>query len=84
MTTTQQTAVERCISGVLVTEFKVDPDTVTADATFSSLKFDSLVLIELTLVLEKELEIAIPDGGLTDDMTIGQAAAFLTDLGAAL
>ena len=82
--TTQPTAVERCITDVLVTEFKVDPDTITPQATFSSLKFDSLVLIELTLVLEKELEIAVPDGGLTDDMTIGRAAAFLTALGAAL
>ncbi|WP_405792596.1 acyl carrier protein [Streptomyces sp. NBC_01506] len=82
--TTQHTTVEHRITSVLVTEFKVDPDTIAPQATFSSLKFDSLVLIELTLVLEKELEIAVPDGGLTDDMTIGEAAAFLTDLGAVL
>jgi acyl carrier protein len=82
--TTQHTTVEHRITGVLVTEFKVDPDTITPQATFSSLKFDSLVLIELTLVLEKELEIAVPDGGLNDRMTIREAAVFLAGLGAVL
>jgi acyl carrier protein len=48
------------------------------------LKFDSLVLIELGLVLENELGITIEDGALKDEMTIGQAAELIASRGARL
>ncbi|MFD9903153.1 acyl carrier protein [Streptomyces sp. NPDC059063] len=72
------------IATVLTEQFKIEREVIAADVTFGSLKFDSLVLIELGLILEKELDIAIEDGELSEGMTIRDAAQLLAAKGAVL
>ncbi|GGP94675.1 hypothetical protein GCM10010278_85630 [Streptomyces melanogenes] len=74
--------IEQRIANVLSTSFKVDPNAIDSDVTFLALKFDSLVLIELSLILEKEFGTPIEDGELTDDMTINDAAELIAAKGA--
>jgi acyl carrier protein len=76
--------IEQQIADVLSDQFKVEPSLIDSDVTFRALRFDSLVLIELGLVLENELGITIEDGALRDEMTIGQAAALVASRGARL
>lgn len=66
--------IEEDIATILADQFKISREVIGTDVTFESLQFDSLVLIELGLVLGKEFSIVIEDGELTDDMTIGQLA----------
>jgi acyl carrier protein len=77
-------AMQERISSVLADQFKVAPDLIAPEVTFGELKFDSLVLIELTLALEGELGITIDDGELTAEMTIDDAAELLAARGAEL
>jgi acyl carrier protein len=75
--------VEERFSKVLTGQLKVKEDLVTADATLESLSFDSLVLVELGLILEKEFGVRIEEGELTEQLTIGDVTELLTAKGAA-
>jgi acyl carrier protein len=75
-------AIEERITTVLTEQFKIEREAIAAEVTFASLKFDSLVLIELGLILDKEFGIALEDGELTDAMTIREAADLVTAKGA--
>ncbi|WP_330288763.1 phosphopantetheine-binding protein [Streptomyces canus] len=65
---------QKVITDVLSDHFKVDRQLIHSDATFADIRFDSLVLVELALVLENELDIRVADGELRDHMTIAEAA----------
>ncbi|MFH8990062.1 acyl carrier protein [Streptomyces sp. NPDC017940] len=69
---------EQRIITVLVEQFKIQPEVIAGDMTFGSLKFDSLVLIELGLILDKEFGIDLDAGELTEAMTIRHAAELVT------
>jgi acyl carrier protein len=75
-------AMQARIVEILVVQFKVERSILHADTTFESLHFDSLVLIELALILEAELGIMLGDGELTDEMTIGEVAELTAARGA--
>jgi acyl carrier protein len=75
------TAVEDRIRSVLSGQFKISPDVVTADVTFDELKFDSLVLVELSLALENEFGLSIEDGELHQKMTVNDAASLIESKG---
>lgn len=77
-------AIEERIATVLSTQFKIARDAIESDVTFGALSFDSLVLIELSLMLEDDLGIRIEDGELTDEMTIADAAELVSARGAVL
>lgn len=68
------TSIQERITTILLDDFKVRDRSIGPDTTFADLSFDSLVIVELALVLDKEFGIAIEDGELTDDMTITDAA----------
>jgi acyl carrier protein len=76
--------IEERITTVLTEQFKIEREAIAAEVTFGSLKFDSLVLIELGLILDKEFGIALGDGELTDSMTIRDAADLVVAKGAVL
>jgi acyl carrier protein len=76
--------IEERITTVLTEQFKIEREAIAAEVTFGSLKFDSLVLIELGLILDKEFDIALEDGELTDAMTIRDAADLVAAKGAVL
>lgn len=64
------------IRQLLVNTFGVfGTDEIDVDTTFESLDIDSLVLVELSVVLERRFGVEIPEGELTSDMTIAAAAA---------
>ncbi|MFD7643437.1 acyl carrier protein [Kitasatospora sp. NPDC059795] len=46
----------------LAAHFRIDPETVTPDATLESLGLDSLALVELMCVLRDNLGLRTPDG----------------------
>ncbi|MFD7506340.1 acyl carrier protein [Streptomyces sp. NPDC001700] len=75
-------AIEERVTGILSGQFKLKKEIITPEVTFQNLSFDSLVLIELSLVLEKEFQVVIDEGDLTDQHTVRQLAELLTDKGA--
>ncbi|GAB3058451.1 acyl carrier protein [Micromonospora schwarzwaldensis] len=66
--------IEDQIIEVLATQLKLVPDGIEPDMTFESLDIDSLVIVELGLLLDGAFDIAIDDGELTNEMTIRDAA----------
>ncbi|ASU81880.1 phosphopantetheine-binding protein [Nocardiopsis gilva YIM 90087] len=71
------------VSTVLSDQFKVKADTIGADVELGALSFDSLMLIELGLVLDKEFGVVIGDGELTEEHTIDDLVELLVSKGAA-
>ncbi|RST07054.1 acyl carrier protein [Streptomyces sp. WAC07149] len=59
---------------ILVGKLKVEPDQVTPEATREDVELDSLAVVELSLVIEKELGVAVSDDELLDADTIGAMA----------
>lgn len=68
------------LTAILTDEFAVPADEITEDATFEALGLDSLDLVEVTLVIDEELGIRIPDDRLGDITTPGDAVTVLDDL----
>lgn len=75
-------SIEDRITKVLVEVFKVPAGTVGPDTTFADMHFDSLVIVELTLVLRNEFDVPLEDGELRDQLTITEAAQVLVAKGA--
>lgn len=67
---------------ILIARFDVDSAEIGPETTFEELNLDSLVLIELSLVLERELGTEVPEGLLDLEQTMSQAAAQLPATGA--
>lgn len=59
---------------LLVDRFEVDRAEVTPTTTFDDLDMDSLFLVELLLVIQSELGVAIREDTASPGDTIGQAA----------
>jgi acyl carrier protein len=76
------TSIEERITKILLDYFKVRRESIGPDTTFTDLNFDSLVLVELTLVLDNEFGTVIEYGELTDTMTIADAANLVAAKGA--
>lgn len=74
--------IEERITKILLDDFKIQHESIGPDTVFAELGFDSLVLVELALVLDIEFGIQLDDGELTDSMTISEAAELLVAKGA--
>lgn len=74
-------AIEDRITKILLDDFKVRPESIGASITFAELGFDSLVIVELALVLDNEFGITLADGELTEAMTVTDAAGLLVAKG---
>jgi acyl carrier protein len=72
-------AIEGRIAEVLANQLRLDSDVIDPEATFESLSIDSLVLVELSLLLSDEFGVDLDDGELTSDMRIGDAADLIAD-----
>ncbi|MEU9795660.1 phosphopantetheine-binding protein [Streptomyces sparsogenes] len=64
---------------ILVNKLKVTPEQVTPEATRDDVELDSLAVVELSLVLDKEFGIAISDDELLEAPTIGDMARLLEE-----
>ncbi|KOV78597.1 acyl carrier protein [Streptomyces sp. NRRL WC-3618] len=68
---------------MLVSKLKVTPETVTPDATREDIELDSLAVVELSLVLEKELGLTISDDELLEAATVGDMVRLMEERSAA-
>jgi acyl carrier protein len=75
------TYLEERITKILLDDFKVPAEALGPDTAFGELGFDSLVIVELALVLDTEFGVALADGELTDAMTVADAAELLASKG---
>lgn len=75
-------SIEERITKILLDDFQVQHGSVGSDTTFADLSFDSLVIVELALVLDNEFGVGIEDGELTDTMTITDVAELMVVKGA--
>ncbi|MFJ8781194.1 MULTISPECIES: acyl carrier protein [unclassified Streptomyces] len=65
------------LKDILVSKLKVEPESVTPDATREDVELDSLAIVELAMVLEKEFGIAVTDDELLDTENIGSMATLI-------
>jgi acyl carrier protein len=66
------------VKSIVVELLEVDPDTVTADASFKdTLEADSLDLVELLMAFEDEFGAPIPDEDVKQIVTVGDAAEYI-------
>lgn len=75
-------SIEERITKILLDTFRVPQEAMHPAATFADLSFDSLVLVELVLVLGSEFGVPLADGDLRDTMTVADAAVVLVAKGA--
>ncbi|MBB1253524.1 acyl carrier protein [Streptomyces alkaliterrae] len=67
------------LRNILVDKLKVSPDLITAEATPEEIDLDSLAIVELSLVLQKELGIEISDDELTEAETVGDIVRLMDE-----
>ncbi|MGW2252571.1 acyl carrier protein [Kitasatospora sp. NPDC001660] len=75
--------VTEMIIEILTTKYQVPAEEVSPEVAFDELSVDSLTLLEMSLILEKRLGIAIKEGVLDAGQTVGEAAETISSLGAA-
>ncbi|MDW6065435.1 acyl carrier protein [Streptomyces sp. NPDC000941] len=64
---------------ILVNKLKVTPEQVVPEATREDVELDSLAVVELSLVLDKEFSIVISDDELLEVDTIGDMARLMEE-----
>ncbi|MFJ6623638.1 acyl carrier protein [Kitasatospora sp. NPDC091335] len=69
---------------ILVDKLKVDAGLITPDATREEAELDSLAVVELSMLLDKEYSITISDDELMEAKTIGEMARLITERRAAV
>lgn len=62
---------------ILVGKLKVDPERITREATRDDVELDSLAVVELSLLLEKELGVHVSDDELMETASIGDMVALI-------
>jgi acyl carrier protein len=75
-------SVEERVVSVLVDQLRLPSAAISPNTTFESLGIDSLVIVELSLILSDDLKVDIGNGVLSGEMTISQAAQAISELGA--
>ncbi len=66
------------VKEIIINELGVDPEKVTADASFvDDLGADSLDTVELVMAFEEEFTIDIPDEDAEQMRTVGEAVAYI-------
>ncbi|MBE8597632.1 acyl carrier protein [Xenorhabdus sp. BG5] len=58
------------IKSLLTDKYYVSVDKITKNVIYDDLELDSLTLLEISVVLEKEFNLSIPDGLISSDMSI--------------
>ncbi len=72
--------VEEKIKGLLMKSFDMKPEEVTSEANLKKdLEMDSLEMVELEVALEKEFNIDIKDGEITNKNCVGDVIKVVKD-----
>ncbi|WP_030565789.1 acyl carrier protein [Streptomyces aureocirculatus] len=64
---------------ILVDKLKVDPSRITPHATREEAELDSLAVVELSMLLDKEYGVVISDDELMEAENIGEMARMMTE-----
>ena len=68
------------LTEILTDQFGIPEDEIEPDASFEAMGLDSLDLVEVTLVIDEELGVKIPDERLPEIETPAQAVAVISEL----
>ncbi|MFJ2607124.1 acyl carrier protein [Streptomyces sp. NPDC091279] len=64
---------------IFVDDLKIPADLVSPEATLKDIEFDSLALVELTVILERDLGVEIHEDELKDLATLADMARFVDE-----
>lgn len=64
---------------IMIDELKVSSDLVRPEASLEEVEFDSLTLVELTVILERDLGVDIQDHELRDLATLADVGRLVED-----
>ncbi|MFF8844805.1 phosphopantetheine-binding protein [Streptomyces sp. NPDC015127] len=76
-------AVAENIAEIMVSKFEIDADKVDITATYESMELDSLVLVELAVLLTKQYGVEVEDWEIEAAKTIENTAVMLQEKGVA-
>ncbi|MBM9622997.1 acyl carrier protein [Streptomyces zhihengii] len=65
------------LTDILVNQFEVRPDELRPDVTFEELELDSLFLVELTLVVKRDLDVEINEDDATPRSTVADVVKLI-------
>ena len=71
------------LQAIVANDYKLDTDTITADASLESLGIDSLGVAELLFTIEDEFRVTLPVEPVDGLATVGDVARFIDTLIAA-
>ncbi|MGH4011148.1 MAG: acyl carrier protein [Pseudonocardiaceae bacterium] len=77
------TALQERVTSLLVDRFGVAESDLQPDRTLGDLSFDSLIVIEFGLSMNKEFGVAIADDELDDEFTVADVVSLLQEKGVA-
>ncbi len=64
---------------ILVDTLKIDPETITPEATREDIELDSLAVVELSLLLKAEFGLDVSDDELLEAATVADIVALLDE-----
>jgi acyl carrier protein len=65
------------LADILINQFEVRPDELRLDITFEELELDSLFLVELGLVIKRELDVEINEDEVTPRSTVADVVKLI-------
>ncbi|MCX4792034.1 MULTISPECIES: acyl carrier protein [unclassified Streptomyces] len=65
------------LTDILVNQFEVQPEEVRPDITFEELELDSLFLVELGLVIKRDLDVEIGEDDATPRSTVADVVKLI-------
>lgn len=72
-----QETLKHRVSALISEKFGLDEAELLSGATFDELEIDSLILVELSLILRKEMDIVLQEGELKSAFTLDEAVAVI-------
>lgn len=72
-----QESLKHRVSALISEKFGLDEAELLSGATFDELEIDSLILVELSLILRKEMDIVLQEGELKAAFTLDEAVAVI-------
>ncbi|WP_159944513.1 MULTISPECIES: acyl carrier protein [unclassified Nocardiopsis] len=73
-------AITALITEILTSKYEVPAEEISNESRFEELHLDSLALMEMALVLERELGVRIAEGVITPEQSLHEAASTLVSL----
>lgn len=67
---------------IIARKFQLNPDDITPEATLKDLELDSLDVVDLSLVIEKELGVAVSDEEMLQAETVEAVVTLVESRGA--